>query len=285
MLIGLSAAAPAAADVLDHAAILAANNLDQPQWYEDNIPFLDTPDENLDEVYYYRWSTYKRALRYTVPGTGYISTEYDVPIEYASDPYTGLVDAAGYHITDGRWLRNQDFAGDYINFWLRGGGTNGQRGFSEWIAAAAYQRYLVTGDATRLKENLPQLYRALQRLELELLHNITVNRHRRHLYSQSPLSDATEYTETSTKTTDGSAAAPATGRRSTRTRLRSTSRSRSVRPTRCAPAATPRPSRSRCPPPRHESRVRALNHDRCSGRQRRRPLWATVPALGLRCER
>src|SRR4051812_780808 len=143
------ALAPAvqAADVLDHGAILRANHIDQPQWYEDNIPFLDTPDKNLDEVYYYRWSTYKRALRYTVAGTGYISTEYDVSVGYGQAPYTGLVDAAGYHISDGRWLRNPDFAGDYLDFWLRGGGTNGQRGFSEWLAGAAWQRYLVTGDA------------------------------------------------------------------------------------------------------------------------------------------
>src|SRR3954470_13290981 len=152
---GAGSARAAASDVLDHAAILQANRLDQPQWYEDNIPFLDTPDDNLDGVYYYRWSTYKRALRYTVPGTGYISTENGVPIEYASDPYTGLPDAAGYHITDGRWLRNPQYAGDYLNFWLKGAGTSGQRSYSEWITAAAFQRYLVTGDAAELKSYLP----------------------------------------------------------------------------------------------------------------------------------
>ena len=48
---------------LDKDAILAANQLDERQWYKDNIPFLDTPDNDIDEVYYYRWSTFKRALR------------------------------------------------------------------------------------------------------------------------------------------------------------------------------------------------------------------------------
>jgi hypothetical protein len=191
--LALVVAAPASADVLDHRAILGANKLDQPQWYEENIPFLETPDSKLDEVYYYRWSTYKRALRYTVAGTGFISTEYDVPVGYGQAPYTGLVDAAGYHISDGRWLRNPDYAGEYLDFWLRGGGTNGQRGFSEWLAGAAWQRYLVTGDATRLKENEQQLIQLWNAWNSNLTGS---------LYFQSPLSDATEYTETSMKTSD-----------------------------------------------------------------------------------
>ena len=42
---------------LDKDAILAANQLDKPQWYKDNIPFLDTPDNDIDEVYSYRLSS------------------------------------------------------------------------------------------------------------------------------------------------------------------------------------------------------------------------------------
>jgi hypothetical protein len=199
-----SHAAASDTNILDHDAILAANHLAQPQWYKDNIPFLDTPDDNLDGVYYYRWSTYKRALRYTVPGTGYISTEYDVPIEYASDPYTGLPDAAGYHITDGRWLRNPDYAGSYLDFWLRGAGTSGQRSYSEWIAAAAYQRYLATGDPSQLEKDLPQLIMLYNAWNSNFTNNITVNGQvtDADLYSQSPLSDATEYTETSYKSSN-----------------------------------------------------------------------------------
>jgi len=84
-----AAAAPADTPVLDRDAILAANGIDEPQWYKDNIPFVDTPDDAIDSVYYYRWSTYKRALRYTVPGTGYVSTEYDNPVWYAGTGFSG----------------------------------------------------------------------------------------------------------------------------------------------------------------------------------------------------
>lgn len=192
------------ATVLDKDAILAANGLDEPQWYKDNIPFLDTPDNDIDGVYYYRWSTYKRALRYTVPGTGYVSTEYDVPIGYAGNPYTALPDATGYHLLDARWLRNRTYADDYTDFWLRGAGTSGVRNFSEWITSAAYQRYLVTGDAAQIKSYLPQLIALYKKWDANLTADITVNgtASASDLYFQSPLSDATEYTETSMHSSD-----------------------------------------------------------------------------------
>ncbi len=104
--------------------ILAAQGLQEPQWYKDNIPFVDTPDANINGVYYYRWSTHKRALRYTTAGAGYVATEYDNPTWYAGDTsYSALPDAAGYHILDGRWLRNRTYMDDYINYWMRGAGA------------------------------------------------------------------------------------------------------------------------------------------------------------------
>lgn len=196
--------ASAIAGPLNRDAILAAQRLDEPQWYKDNIPFLDTPDDKLDEVYYYRWSTYKRALRYTVPGTGYVSTEYDVPIGYAGNPYTALPDAAGYHIQDGRWLANPDYAGDYLDFWLRGAGYSGTVNYSEWIIDAAYQRALVTGDLRDLISRLPELIGLYQRWSGRLVDNFPLNggASNAKLYWQSPLSDATEYTETSMKSSN-----------------------------------------------------------------------------------
>jgi len=206
-----AAAAPADTPVLDRDAILAANGIDEPQWYKDNIPFVDTPDDAIDSVYYYRWSTYKRALRYTVPGTGYVSTEYDNPVWYAGTGFSGgneahsaLSDAAGYHIQDGRWLRNPDYAGDTLNFWLRGGGNFSVRNFSEWLTSAAYQRYLVTGDAAELKANLPQFIDLYRKWDGNFKTNITVNgtASGSGLYAQTPLADATEFTETSMHSSD-----------------------------------------------------------------------------------
>lgn len=197
--------------VLDKDKILAAHGIDEPGWYKDNIPFVDTPDDTINDVYYYRWSTFKRALRYTVPGTGFVSTEYVVPPWYSGNGWTGgneahsaLPDAAGYHILDGRWLRNADYAGDYLNFWLRGGGNFAVRNYSEWITGAAYQRYLVTGDATELKAYLPQFIALYKKWDSNFTSNITVNgtASTSSLYAQTPLADATEYTETSMHSSD-----------------------------------------------------------------------------------
>jgi len=197
--------------VLNPDQILAAQGLQEPEWYKANIPFIDTPDANINGVYYYRWSTHKRALRYTTAGAGYIATEYDNPTWYAGDTsYGGLSDAAGYHILDGRWLRNRTYTDDYINYWLRGAGKAKSRLYSEWITSAAYQRYLVTGDATLIKANLQQFITLYNSWGSNLTANIPVNGTTTTdaLYFQSPLSDATEFTETSFRSTDAFGGGP-----------------------------------------------------------------------------
>jgi hypothetical protein len=199
---GAGTACPA---VLDPDRIVATQGLQEPQWYKDNIPFVDTPDTNINGVYYYRWSTHKRALRYTTAGAGYIATEYDNPITYSyNGSYSGLVDAAGYHILDGRWLRNRTYMDDYINYWVRGAGVSPSRQFSEWVIGAAYQRYLVTGDAASLKANLTPFINHYNAWSSNFTANISVNGTSTtdSLYFQSPVADATEFTETSFRSTD-----------------------------------------------------------------------------------
>jgi hypothetical protein len=194
------------ASVLAPDEILTAQGLPEPKWYLDNIPFVDTPDATINEIYYYRWSTYKRALRYTTPGTGYVSTEYNNQIWYSGNEfsYGALSDAAGYHILDGRWLRNRVYVDDYLEFWLNGSGRTSVRNFSEWIIAAAFQRSLVTGDTTLLESNLAQLIALYGRWSSNFTRDISVNgaQTNNSLYFQSPLADATEFTETSMHSTD-----------------------------------------------------------------------------------
>ncbi|HVZ89084.1 MAG TPA: discoidin domain-containing protein [Polyangia bacterium] len=202
---GGAAGSIAGCAVLNPAQIAAAQGLQEPQWYEDNIPFVDTPDANINGVYYYRWSTHKRALRYTAAGAGYIATEYDNPVWYSvANSYSGLPDAAGYHILDGRWLRNRTYMDDYITYWMKGAGAPASRTYSEWITAAAYQRYLVTGDATLIKSLLSQFISHYNAWSSNLTANVSVNGASTtdSLYFQSPLADATEYTETSFRSTD-----------------------------------------------------------------------------------
>jgi len=117
--------------------------LDEPQWFKDNIPFVEVPDRQIEEVYYYRFSSHKRHLRYSAPGVGYTVTEFIHKVDY-SQKFDTINAAAGHHIYESRWLRNPRYAQDYINFWSREGAANQQ--YSEWIADASYAAYLLTGN-------------------------------------------------------------------------------------------------------------------------------------------
>ncbi|ODN03661.1 Beta-L-arabinobiosidase [Orchesella cincta] len=115
----------------------------EPQWYKDNIPFVEVPDRQIEEVYYYRFSSHKRHLRYSVPGVGYTVTEFVHKVGY-SQKFDTINAAAGHHIYESRWLRNPRYSEDYINFWSREGAANQQ--YSEWIADAAFSTFLLSGN-------------------------------------------------------------------------------------------------------------------------------------------
>ena len=57
-----------ATDVLDHESYL--EGLDDHVWYLDNIPFIDVPDKQMQDVYYYRTSVIKRHLKWAHEGHG-----------------------------------------------------------------------------------------------------------------------------------------------------------------------------------------------------------------------
>lgn len=66
--------------ILDHLSYV--QGLDDPQWYLDNIPFVDFPDQSLNDVYYYRTSVIKRHLKYAHEGHGWVFTEFIHPVNW-----------------------------------------------------------------------------------------------------------------------------------------------------------------------------------------------------------
>jgi hypothetical protein len=125
-----------------------------PQWYVDNIPFLDVPDaqtnSHIGPVYYYRWSTLKRALRYTDATNGYVFLEFLEPPGYAAT-FGAISAAAGHHLYEARWLHDLRYCDDYLSYWLKGAGQSGIREYSFWVADSAWARYQVSGDAELMK--------------------------------------------------------------------------------------------------------------------------------------
>ncbi len=133
----------ASTNILDRNALL--EGLGGKQWFKDNIPFLEVPDANIQKIYYYRWSVLQRQLKYTRPETGYIFTEFLNNVGYAGI-YGGIAVNIWHNNRDARWMRNRQFLDDDMNHWARGLGQDRQYQYSNDMAAAAYERYLVTGD-------------------------------------------------------------------------------------------------------------------------------------------
>ena len=126
-------------------------------WLQNNIPLFECPDFAVEEMYYFRWWSLRKHLVRT-PG-GFVITEFLPPVSHAG-PFNTISCAAGFHLAEGRWLRNDRYLNDYTQFWLRGDHDKPQahfHKFSNWFAAAAWNRYLVNDDKQFLVKLLPAL--------------------------------------------------------------------------------------------------------------------------------
>lgn len=116
------------------------------EWMEDNIPLLDCPDKQIEEMFYYRWWTLRKAIRETPQG--YVMNEFLVPRSYA-DKYNLISCALGHHVMESRWLRDNRYIEDNIRVWLRGGEGGSPMSrldvFSSWLPWAMWQRSLQQG--------------------------------------------------------------------------------------------------------------------------------------------
>ena len=170
--------------VLNHSSYV--EGFDEPQWYLDNIPFVDFPDSSLQQIYYYRASVLKRHLAYAHEGHGWVFTEFIQPVPWASKFQT-VPDSAPHHLQEARWLRNPSYVNDLIQHYTRGG--------IETIAGVTYTHYLhqailetaqATGDIDFLLSQLDGL------VYMYNLWNSTVD-NSTGLYHRTPLLDAQEF--------------------------------------------------------------------------------------------
>src|SRR3974390_134546 len=118
----------------------AVSNAHAWDWMNENIPWFDCSDKEIQEIYYFRWWTFRKHLKQTP--VGYIVTEFLPSVPWAGK-FNSISCAAGHHIDEGRWLHDGHYLDDYIRFWFRGGGN--PRQYSFWVAPAIFQPYQVTG--------------------------------------------------------------------------------------------------------------------------------------------
>lgn len=117
-------------------------------WMARNIPYFACPDPDIEQIYYYRWWTYRKHIKQTP--AGFLITEFLKPVGHAGE-YNSLSCAFAHHVAEGRWLHDPQYVEGDIHFWLRSGENGGLRKnfhqFSNWPAAILYDRWLV--DANR----------------------------------------------------------------------------------------------------------------------------------------
>ncbi len=121
-------------------------------WLTQNVPLFECPDPDLEEIYYFRWWTYRKHIKQTPDG--FIVTEFLPPVPW-SGKHNSINCPAGHHFYEGRWLHDPRYLDDYAVFWFRKGGE--PRKYSFWAADAMDARFQVQGDDRLPKELLPDL--------------------------------------------------------------------------------------------------------------------------------
>ena len=115
-------------------------------WMKDNIPFFECPDKTIEQIYYYRWWTYRKHLKETPDG--YVFTEFLDKVGH-SGKYNTISCAIGHHVYEGTWLQDPKYIDQYARFWFMGhnGGLQPHlHKYSNWAIASLYRRFLVNQD-------------------------------------------------------------------------------------------------------------------------------------------
>ena len=132
----------------------------------DQIPLLDCPEKELEEIYYFRWWTFRKHWKLTEKG--HILTEFLPQVPW-SGPYNAINCPACLHIREGRWLRDPEgWLPEYIDFWLECRGNT--HAYSAWYPAAIWEYCALREDFSLGIQRLPQMIGFYTRREREHLH-------------------------------------------------------------------------------------------------------------------
>ncbi len=124
-------------------------------WLKDEIPFLECPDEVLEETYYFRWWTFRKHWKATP--AGHIITEFLPSVPWAG-PYNSINCACCHHIREGRWLADpKGWLKEYIRFWLTQKGD--AFSYSMWLASTVEDYCCLRSDQRFEQECLEYLVR------------------------------------------------------------------------------------------------------------------------------
>lgn len=145
----------------------AIPNVQSWDWMQKNIPLFECPQQNFEEIFYYRWWTLRKHIKKTEKG--FVFTEFLVQRSYA-DKYNLISSALGHHIYESRWLHDKKYMDDNLLVWYRGNNgkpMNKLRFYSGWNEDAVFNRYLVNGDKKFAVNLLPDMVANYEAWEAE----------------------------------------------------------------------------------------------------------------------
>jgi hypothetical protein len=178
---------------LDADALAKQHFGNDAPWYRERIPFFESSDKEITDVYYYRWQIF-RAHQRDLGENGFISTEFLDDVSWQKMPWASLNDATVFHLREGRWSRDRRYKEDYATFIL--GPNSNRRHFAESVAASIWQGYLVDGVAADAVGHLDAA-----QSQYGLWQDVFDTS--KGLYYIEPLRDATEYTISSIDASNG----------------------------------------------------------------------------------
>ena len=117
------------------------------------VPRFECPDEELTDIYCFRWWTYRKHLRSTP--SGWVVTEFLPTVGWAGKHNT-ISCPLGHQLREGRWLAREDYLDDYIRFMVTEGTVNGPRSYACWPAWGTLERAKVTGNRRLALDLLPR---------------------------------------------------------------------------------------------------------------------------------
>lgn len=149
----------------DENVVQAIPNAQSWEWMERNIPLFECPQQNFEEMYYFRWWSYRKHIKQTPVGWGI--TEFLVDRPYA-DKWNLIACAIGHHTMEGRWLHDTQYQEGNIHTWYRGNEGSFMKKlhkFSSWTAYALWKSYEVNQDKDFIVDLLPDLIKDSQTWE------------------------------------------------------------------------------------------------------------------------
>ncbi len=118
------------------------------------IPVFECPDPEFQEIWYFRWWTFRKHIQSTPFGR--VITEFLPEVPW-SGPFNTINCPAAHQLREARWLNDKTLAENYLRFYLNPETGAGVRQYTFGPAVSALDLADVTGNKQILQELYPAL--------------------------------------------------------------------------------------------------------------------------------